>query len=149
MEQIDPVRAQQVWNRVRGTEQAPDSLLKLLALEQEAGQIYAQLARTPALSGSKVLSRLREESAAFTRIYQGMIALTSPGKPPAPPRNSLRGNPEGFLRHCWELRQKSLALLESGKFPPQFTGTAELMQEKILEHSLLILELLGHLRAHE
>ena len=149
MEQIDPIRAQQVWNRVRGGEPPADVLPRLLALEQEAGQIYAQLAGFSVLSASRVLARLREECIQFIRIYQGMLALTDGGKAPPQPRNSLRGNPEGFLRRCWDLRQKSIALLDTGKFPPQLTVTAEQMKSRTEDHCLMILELLGWLRAKE
>lgn len=142
MEQIDPARAQRVWQRVTGTEAKEPALSRLLALEAEARHIYHYLQRSAPLRDSRVLAQLREESGRFFHILSGLCLLAEGDVTvTAPP--SLRGNPEGLLRLCWRQRRKSLALLGSEEIPGEFADAANALSDQMQRHCLLLLELLG------
>ena len=141
MEQLTPIQARQVWQRVRGdTEENP--LSRLLALEAEIRHTYRWLQTHTMLRDSGLLIRLREDSCRFYGILAGMgsvleLELTVE----APP--SVRGNPEGLLRRCFRSRMEAVALLSS--LPPALKPNATRLESQMIAHSLNQLELLGKL----
>lgn len=140
MEQIDPVQAQRVWQRVRGQEpEEPETLSRLLTLEAEIRHICQYLQRNTHLRDSRMLTRLREESGGFYSILSGLSRLLEADVTVTAPA-SIRGTAEGLLRQCWKNRQISLSLLPGlpREVPPQLKNRME-------HNALLMLELLGQL----
>ena len=149
MEQMDPIRAQRVWQRVSGNEAAADPLPRLIALEQEAGLVYGKMAQCPNFSTTRLLARLREENRSFLQVYAGLLSLTSGDTPDPCPRHSLRGTPEGFAQHCWELRRQSLALLNSAQLPSACMGVLDTMKRRTTDHCALLAQLIGLMKLQQ
>ena len=149
MEQMDPIRAQRVWQRVSASEAAADPLPRLISLEQEAGMMYSRLAQCSGFATNRLLARLREENRSFLQIYAGLLSLTSGDTPDPMPQRSLRGNPEGFAQHCWELRRQSLALLNSAQLPSACMGVLDTMKRRTTDHCALIAQLIGWMKLQQ
>ena len=139
MEPINPAQEAKVWQRVRGNPPEEPGIGKLLALEAECRQIIGYLQRNTPLRDSRSLGRLREECGQFFRMLKGLAMIRGQDVTvTAPP--SVRGNPEGLLRQYWHTRQKSIRLLDGMGEP-----CARLLRQKMEEHSLAVLHLLGQL----
>lgn len=143
MEQIDPIRAQQVWSRVRSSEpETPDSLRRLLALEAEIRHICHYLQKNTSLRDSRLLLRLREDSQRLLSTLSGLCMITGIDcAPPAPP--SVRGSAEGLLRQCYKTRLSSISLLAS--LPAECAPRSPLLKRRMEDHAMILLELLGSL----
>lgn len=146
MDQIDPIQARLVWNRVRGGQTREEPLQALMALEEETEAFYSQLARLPLLSGNRLMARLRQENRKNRMILAGICSLTDLPRP-SQPRHSLRGTPEGLAQQCWELRKKGLALLEDAQLPGLPQGVTEQLRDRYERQALELLELLGVLQS--
>lgn len=142
MEQINPVQAQRVWQRVRGEDASADPLPRLLALEAEVRHTYHYLQKNTPLHDSRLLSQLREESRRFSCILMGLCrAAEKDVTVQAPP--SVRGNAEGLLQRCYRTRCQIIALVQT--LPSGQTCGASLLQQKMEHHALTVLELLGQI----
>lgn len=144
MEQIDPVQATRVWQRVRGEQSPADQTLqKLLALEAEAGAAYAYIAKH--MGENRLLQALREQNRSFINCLTGICLITTEQRPSIPGPPSIRGNAEGLLRQCWKQRQLVLSLVEGIQATAEFKPVFSLLRTRNIDHCRIILELLGQL----
>lgn len=142
MEPINPEQAQRVWQRVRGPGAESDTLEMLLALESECRQLLLCLQKTAPLRDSRGLNRLREECRRFSHIFLG-LAMVREADVTVTAAPAVRGNAEGLLRQCYAVRRKAIGLLRA--LPEDSAFCAELLSQRMEEHCLLVLELLGSL----
>lgn len=148
MESYDPVKAAQVWQRVRGGQPAEpvrETLLPLIAEEMADATIYLALSRQLTGRESEVLRRLFEEEQSHAACLKGIYTLTTGNRPVIRNTPPAREPPELTLRKCYGREMRCLAAYEERmsdrEYGPVFTRLAE--QER--EHCRLVLEILGNL----
>lgn len=145
MEQIDQAQAQRVWQRVRQGDSAPVDntiLPQLWELEGELHRLCLPLSRT-SLGNHRALTQLRADHQA--RALKGLMLLVLGTAPAAPPQTTLRGNPEGLLRQCWQNRCQAFTLVQQAQLPSPYAPALSSLREGIRRQQWLILELLGSL----
>ena len=149
MEAYDPVKAAQVWQRVRGGQPAEpvrETLLPLIAEEMADATIYLALSRQLTGRESEVLRRLFEEEQSHAACLKGIYTLTTGNRPVIRNTPPARESPELTLRKCYGREMRCLAQYEARANHPEYGPVFSRLAAQEREHCRIILELLGRLQ---
>ncbi len=144
MEKFDPEMEQRVWNRIRGQEQAPQTigLQSLAAAEQNEAAVYLMLSRQLQGMEKSILRKLFAEEQTHAAILRGMHTAATGQKltlrtiPPKPE------TPEIALRKCYARKLKAIAEYESRSGDREFGAVFSKLLRQEQEHCAVILQLL-------
>ena len=150
MEQIDPVKAAAVWQRVHSTGQPRQDTQELPGLIRETlmnAAAYLQLSRQLSRSQA-VLRQLSRQEQSQAACLKGLYLLLTGEQPVFHTPRLTPESTEAALRRCWEREINCLAQYEARSANTQYAMVFSQLAKQKREHCLQLLELLGNLKQH-
>lgn len=149
MEQIDPQKAQRVWQRVRGEEPANaplTALQSLAAAEWTQASAYLLLSRQMQGEEKELLRKLSRQEREHGACLRGIHAMAT-GEP-----LSARGvppeaqTPEAVLRKCYSRTLRAAGEYEKRSTDPEYGCVFEELARQERAACRMILQILGNLQ---
>ena len=148
MENIDPMLAEDVWQRVHGQPKTntPETLRTLVAREWTEAAVYLMLSRQLQGKEKAIVRKLFEEEQTHAACLRGIYwlitgdSLTTRTPPPTPEA------PETALRKCYGRKLKAAAAYEARMQDPEYGAVFKDMARQERAHCRVILELIGDMR---
>lgn len=151
MQNYDPRKAAQVWQRVQ--KQSPplpehppvDDLLSLLIHEWTDAATYLQLSRQYQGKEAAALRKLFEEEQSHAACLKGIYTLLTGEKPVIHTPKTENATKEATLRRCYGREMQCLAQYERKSSDPEYGQVFARLAQQERSHCMTILELLGKL----
>ena len=149
MDTIDPVKAAQVWQRVRNdSPQTPqlEGLGELIIRESESAATYLLLSRRFQGRPSALLRRLFEQEQAHAACLKGIYTLLTGKRPGFAGVKPVTDDPKKTLRRCYGRQMQCLASYEQRTGDPEYGHIFTRLAQQEREHCHVLLELLGGMK---
>lgn len=149
MQNYDPKKAAQVWQRVqKSNAPAPQPVQDLMALlihEWTDAATYLQLSRQYQGREAAALRRLFEEEQSHAACLKGIYTLITGEKPVVHTPKVEAQTKEATLRRCYGREMQCLAQYERKSSDPEYGAVYARLARQEQEHCRAVLELLGKL----
>lgn len=148
METIDPVKAERVWQRVRGDtgeDKKEQGLLALIAHEWADAATYLQLSRRISGKDSVILRKLYEQEQAHAACLKGIYTMITGTRPVVRSVPVKQENVETALRRCYGREMQCLALYEARTDDREYGAVFQRLAQQERENCHMLLEILGRL----
>ena len=147
MNNYDPKKAAQVWQRVQSqTPTPPDqaSLLTLIAQEQEDAAIYLHLSRHFEGKEAAALRQMAQQEQSHAACLRGIYSLLTGTKPALHTTPAPRENRQVLLRRCYGREMQSLTQYQARTNDPQYGHIFARLAAQEQDHCHTLLRLLGN-----
>ena len=147
MNEIDPIQAARVWQRVRGhtAEDEAQALEALIRQEWENACTYLQLSRCTQGRESALLHRLFEQEQAHCACLKGIYAIVTGKKARTQPVPAVRGEPGQILRSCYARQMRTLGAYEARARESEYAHVFTRLRDQEMDQCRLVLQVLGTL----
>ena len=146
MNTIDPQKAAQVWQRVRGNQLSDRELTAMISNAWTTAATYLKLSRQLQGNQSAVLRRLYDGQQAHVACLKGIYTLIT-GTRPAVKALPLSGqDPEAILRRCYGRQMQALADYEAKSEDTEYGPVFARLADREKDNCRTLLELIGNLK---
>lgn len=147
MNTIDPQKAAQVWQRVRGAARLSDrELTTMISNAWTTGATYLKLSRQFQGKESAMLRQLHSEQLAHVACLKGIYTLITGTRPTIKAAPLPYQDPEAILRRCYGRGMQALADYESKTEDPEYGPVFSRLALREQDHCRSLLELIGNLK---
>ena len=147
MNTIDPQKAAQVWQRVRGNARLSDrELITLISNAWTTGATYLKLSRQMQGKENAALRHLYGEQLAHVACLKGIYTLITGTRPSVKAAPLPYQDPEAILRRCYGRQMQALADYESKSEDPEYGPVFARLADRERDHCRTLLELIGNLK---
>ena len=147
MNTIDPQKAAQIWQRVRGSARLSDrELVTMISNAWTIGATYLKLSRQFQGKDSTALRRLYEQQQAHVACLRGIYTLITGTRPSVKALPLSYQDPEAVLRRCYGKQMQALADYESKSEDPEYGPVFARLAQREQDHCRTLLELIGNLK---
>lgn len=148
MNTIDPQKAAQVWQRVRGVDRLTDRQLQaMISQAWTRAATYLTLSRQLQGEESAILRRLYTQQQAHTACLKGIYTLITGTHPTVKALPETGQQPEAVLRRLYGKSMQALAEYESRTSDPEYGPVFARLAEREKDHCRTVLELIGNLKS--
>lgn len=147
MNEIDPIQASRVWQRVRG-QTAADEEQALAALIQQQWHnacIFLQLSRRCCGPDAALLHRLFEQAQSHCACLKGIYSIFTGKKFSTRPAAPVPGTPGEILRTCYARQMRILSAYEVRARDSEYAHVFARLRDQEMDGCRMVLQLIGSL----